>query len=101
MVPLGPIETGVKRVQRCDDARWLSSGDAHHRRHLARRHLAKEGTWQKKTPGKMREARMKLSIALAAPALLATGFMTASTEKASAVVYCTYIGYPANCVVRP
>lgn len=44
---------------------------------------------------------MKLSIALAATALLATGFMTASTEKASAVVYCTYIGYPANCVVRP
>lgn len=42
---------------------------------------------------------MKLSIALAA--LLATGFLTASTEKASAVVYCTYIGYPANCVVRP
>jgi hypothetical protein len=44
---------------------------------------------------------MKLSIALAATALVATGFMTASTEKASAVVYCTYIGYPANCVVRP
>jgi hypothetical protein len=44
---------------------------------------------------------MKLSIALAATALVATGFMTASTEKASAVVYCTYIGYPVNCVVRP
>jgi hypothetical protein len=44
---------------------------------------------------------MKLSIALAATSLLATGFMTASTEKASAVVYCTYIGYPVNCVVRP
>ena len=44
---------------------------------------------------------MKLSIALGATALLATGFMTASTEKASAVVYCTYIGYPAGCVVRP
>jgi hypothetical protein len=44
---------------------------------------------------------MKLSIALAATALVATGFMTASTEKASAVVYCTYIGYPAICVVRP
>lgn len=44
---------------------------------------------------------MKLSIALAATAFLTTGFMTASTEKASAVVYCTYIGYPVNCVVRP
>ena len=43
---------------------------------------------------------MKLSIALAATALV-TGFMTASTEKASAVVYCTYISYPAGCVVRP
>jgi hypothetical protein len=44
---------------------------------------------------------MKLSIALAATALTATGFMTATTEKASAIVYCTYVGYPANCVVRP
>ena len=44
---------------------------------------------------------MKLSIALAATSLLATGFMTASTEKAGAVVYCTYISYPAGCVVRP
>lgn len=44
---------------------------------------------------------MKLSIALAATALLATAFTTASTEKASAVVYCTYIGYPLNCIVRP
>jgi hypothetical protein len=41
---------------------------------------------------------MKLSIALAA--LLATGFVAASTEKADAVVYCTYVGYPANCVAR-
>ena len=44
---------------------------------------------------------MKLSIALGATALLATTFMTATTRTASAVVYCTYIGYPANCVVRP
>ena len=43
---------------------------------------------------------MKLPIALAA-ALLATGFVGASTEKAAAVVYCTYISYPAGCVVRP
>jgi hypothetical protein len=41
---------------------------------------------------------MKLSIALAA--LLITGFVTASTEKASAVVYCQYVDYPAGCVAR-
>jgi hypothetical protein len=45
------------------------------------------------------EAKMKLSIALAA--LLITGFVTASTEKASAVVYCQYVAYPAGCVARP
>jgi hypothetical protein len=44
------------------------------------------------------EETMKRSILLAA--LLVTGFM-ASTEKASAVVYCTYVGYPAGCVARP
>ena len=44
---------------------------------------------------------MKLSIALAATALLATTFMTATTRTASAVIYCSYIGYPANCIVRP
>ena len=43
---------------------------------------------------------MRLSIALAAAALLITGFVAASTEKASAVVYCQYVDYPANCVVR-
>ena len=42
---------------------------------------------------------MKLPIALAA--LLAAGFVGASTEKAAAVVYCQYISYPAGCVVRP
>ena len=42
---------------------------------------------------------MKLSIATAA-LLLATGFVTASTDKAKAVVYCTYIDYPAGCVAR-
>jgi hypothetical protein len=41
---------------------------------------------------------MKLSIALAA--LLITGFLTASTEKASAVVYCQYVDYPVGCVAR-
>ena len=42
---------------------------------------------------------MKLSIALSA--LLITGFVAASTEKASAVVYCQYVEYPAGCVVKP
>ena len=42
---------------------------------------------------------MKLSIALSA--LLITGFVAASTEKADAVVYCQYVEYPAGCVVRP
>jgi hypothetical protein len=45
------------------------------------------------------EAKMKLSIAIAA--LLITGFLTASTEKASAVVYCQYVNYPVGCVARP
>ncbi len=43
---------------------------------------------------------MKLMIAFAA-ALTTTGFLAASTEKASAVVYCQYVEYPAGCVVRP
>ena len=42
---------------------------------------------------------MKLSTALSA--LLVTGFVTASTERASAVVYCQYVEYPVGCVVRP
>jgi hypothetical protein len=41
---------------------------------------------------------MKLSIAISA--LLITGFVAANTEKASAVVYCQYVEYPAGCVVR-
>src|SRR5262252_9864687 len=44
------------------------------------------------------EAEMKVSIALAA--LLITGLVTASTQKASAVVYCQYVGYPTGCVAR-
>ena len=42
---------------------------------------------------------MKLSIALST--LLVTGFLAASTDQASAVVYCQYVSYPAGCVVRP
>jgi hypothetical protein len=42
---------------------------------------------------------MKRSILLAA--LVIAGFNAADTREAGAVVYCTYIGYPAGCVVRP
>jgi hypothetical protein len=42
---------------------------------------------------------MMRSIMLAA--LVVAGFSTASTKEAGAVVYCTYVGYPAGCVVRP
>jgi hypothetical protein len=45
------------------------------------------------------EAKMKLSISLSA--LLIAGFVVASSEPASAVVYCQYISYPAGCIVRP
>jgi len=42
---------------------------------------------------------MKLSIAFST--LLITGFVAASSEPASAVVYCQYIAYPVGCVARP
>lgn len=42
---------------------------------------------------------MKLGLAMSA--VLIGGFVAASTEPASAVVYCQYISYPAGCVVRP
>lgn len=34
-------------------------------------------------------------------ALLTTVFITAGSQKASAVVYCQYISYPVGCVARP
>ena len=34
-------------------------------------------------------------------AVTALSGLVATTELASAVVYCTYIGYPSACVVRP
>ncbi len=43
---------------------------------------------------------MKFLIA-SATAMLMTGFVTASTEKANAVVYCQYVSYRANCVAGP
>ena len=42
---------------------------------------------------------MKLPIALSS--LLIGGLVAASTEEASAVVYCQYANYPVGCVVRP
>jgi hypothetical protein len=41
---------------------------------------------------------MKFSITLSA--LLIAGFVAATTEPASAVVYCQYVDYPASCTVR-
>ena len=40
-----------------------------------------------------------LSITLSA--LLITGFLATTTEKASAVIYCQYVEYPVGCIVRP
>ena len=42
---------------------------------------------------------MKVSITLSA--LLIAGFVAATAEPASAVVYCQYVSYPAGCVARP
>ena len=41
---------------------------------------------------------MKFLIALS---VLMAGFVAASTEEASAVVYCQYVNYPVGCAVRP
>ena len=37
---------------------------------------------------------------LALSALLGVASVTVSSEPASAVVYCTYVGYPSGCVAR-
>ena len=51
--------------------------------------------------GAFREIKMKkLWITSSASALLIAGFMAASTEPASAVIYCTYVGYPSGCIAR-
>lgn len=42
---------------------------------------------------------MKLFAALST--LLIGGFVAASTQPASAVVYCQYVEYPVGCVARP
>jgi hypothetical protein len=41
---------------------------------------------------------MKLMVALS---VLIAGCVAASTEEASAVVYCQYVNYPVGCAVRP
>jgi hypothetical protein len=44
------------------------------------------------------ETKMKFSIALSN--LLVAGFVAASVEPASAVIYCQYVDYPVGCTVR-
>jgi hypothetical protein len=41
------------------------------------------------------------SMMLLTALILGSGFVTASTREAGAVVYCQYISYPAGCIVRP
>jgi hypothetical protein len=48
---------------------------------------------------KQDETEMKL-LSITFSALLVTGFLATTTEKASAVVYCQYVEYPAGCIVR-
>jgi hypothetical protein len=43
----------------------------------------------------------RAAIALCAVLSGGTGAMLSTTEPAHAVIYCTYVGYPANCVARP
>jgi hypothetical protein len=43
---------------------------------------------------------MKIRIAVALFAFLTIGFTATTTDTANAVVYCTYVGYPAGCVAR-
>ena len=38
---------------------------------------------------------------LAVSALLGFAGVTFSSAPAGAVIYCTYVGYPANCIARP
>ena len=44
---------------------------------------------------------MKLPIALASLLALGSAAVTVIPEPASAVVYCSYVGYPSGCVARP
>jgi len=40
-------------------------------------------------------------VGLAFSALLGIAGVTVSSDPASAIVYCTYVGYPNGCVARP
>jgi hypothetical protein len=51
--------------------------------------------------GPLRETKMKMKLSIALSTLLITGFLAASSQQASAVVYCQYVSYPAGCIVRP
>ena len=42
----------------------------------------------------------QMVVAMAIPAMAIMG-LAATAQPAGAIVYCTYIGYPAACVVRP
>jgi hypothetical protein len=44
---------------------------------------------------------MKYALTLSAALTSVVGTAVLTPEPAQAVVYCTYIDYPANCVVRP
>ena len=46
-------------------------------------------------------SKMKKALASFAGLLAIGGVAATTSEPAHAVVYCTYIGYPANCVARP
>ncbi|KFC75212.1 Hypothetical protein precursor [Bosea sp. LC85] len=45
----------------------------------------------------------KVKLAIFTMATVGIGFigLAATTETANAVIYCSYIGYPAGCVARP
>lgn len=50
----------------------------------------------------MQRSIAKLTFAsVACSSMLGVAGLTFSSEPASAVIYCTYVGYPANCVARP
>ena len=49
----------------------------------------------------MTNIRKSLTVAgLACSALISVAVVSFSSAPASAVVYCTYVGYPAGCVAR-
>jgi hypothetical protein len=53
-----------------------------------------------RSPNSFRTLHMtKLKLTLVA--ISALGGLAVATDAANAVVYCTYIGYPVGCVVRP